>query len=109
MGRKMAVLDIQRVERRQHVQRMLLHGIVGIVGCWLRPVTFAATAPVDPDHAQATRKQRRSELDPILAGEIAVDEDDGDVAIPPFPPAQLDLARLHPCHGLALFVQARCR
>jgi hypothetical protein len=31
-----------------------------------------------------------------LAGEIAANEDDGGIAFAPFPPAQLDLGRLHP-------------
>jgi hypothetical protein len=47
-----------------------------------RPVTFAAAAPVDADHTDAVGKQRRGEFDSVLAGEIAVDEDDGDIASP---------------------------
>ncbi len=42
--------NLQRVERCQHVLRMLLHRVVGIVlGGW-RAIAFAAAAPVDPDH-----------------------------------------------------------
>src|SRR5882762_1693058 len=98
MRSEMAELDIQRVERRQHVLCMLLHGVVGVVGIRLWPVAFAAAAPVHADHAQAAGKHRCGKLDPVLAGEIAVDEDDGDVASSPFSPTQLDLARLQPCH-----------
>jgi hypothetical protein len=73
---------------------MLLHGVIGIVGSRLWPIAFAASTPVEPDHAQASGKQRCGKFDPVLAGKVAVDEDDGDVASSPFSPAQLDLARL---------------
>src|SRR5436305_968025 len=66
----------------------------------MRSNTVAAAAPVDSVHAQAGGNRRRGELDPVLTGEIAVDEDDGDAASTPFPPAQLDLTRLQSWHGL---------
>jgi hypothetical protein len=94
MGGKMTEPDIQRIERRQHVLRMLLHGVIRIVGSRLWPVVFTTSAPVEPDHAQASGKQRRGKFDPVLAGKVAVDEDDGDVASSPFPPTQLDPACL---------------
>src|SRR4051794_8995915 len=104
MGGQMTELDTQRVKRRQHVLRMLLHGVVGIIGIRLCSIALAAASPIDPDHTQAAGKQRCGKLDPVLAGEIAVDEGDGDVAFSPFPPAQLDLARLQPWHdGRYLF------
>ena len=49
---------------------MLLHRVVGVIGCGLRPIAFTAAAPVYPDHAQAGGKQRCGEFDPVLAGEI---------------------------------------
>src|SRR4051812_5558699 len=98
MGREMAVLDAQRIERCQHVQCMLLHGIVGIVDRRFRPLAVATAAPVDPDDPQARRKQRRGELDPVLACEIAVDEDDTDLTLSPLAPTKLDLRRLHLWH-----------
>jgi hypothetical protein len=98
MGGKMAKPDIERVERCQHVLSMLLHGVIGIVGIRLWPIAVAAAAPVEPDHTQASGKQRCGKFDPILAGKVAVDEDDRDVASSPFSPAQLDVARLQPCH-----------
>src|ERR1700676_696954 len=103
MGGKMTKLDLQRVERRQHVLGMLLHGVIGIVSIRLWPIAFATAAPVDPDHAQAARNQRCGKLNPDLAGEIPVDEDDGDVASSPFSPTQLDLARLQPCHDSSTY------
>src|SRR5712671_2521989 len=103
MRREMAELDIQSVERSQHVLCMLLHGVVGIVSIRLWPIAFATAAPVDPDHAQATGKHRCGKLDPVLAGEISVDEDDGDVASSPFSPTQLDLARLQSWHDRPIY------
>src|SRR5260370_1635448 len=98
MGREVTEGYSQLIKRRQHVKRVLAHGIVGKIGRRRRSVAFPAAAPVDADHAQAARKQRGSEFDPVLAGEIAVDEDDGYLAFSPFPPAELDLARTHPRH-----------
>src|SRR5258705_12826606 len=103
MGGKMTELDVQRVERRQHVLSVLLHGVVGIVGMRLWPIAFATAAPVDPDYAQAAGKHRCGKLDPVFAGEIAVDEDDGDVASSPFSPTQLDLARLQSWHDRPIY------
>ena len=106
MGGEVTERNFQRVERRQHVLRMLLHRVVGIVLGRRRAVAFAAAAPVDPDHPEIAGKQRCGELDPVLAGEIAVDEDDGDVALSPLSPAELHLARTHPRHSRPLLVQA---
>src|SRR3954451_10583250 len=103
---EMAKLDAQRIEGSQHVLGVLLHGVVGVVVTRRRPVAFATAAPVDPDNAQAAWKQRCSELDPILAGKVAMDEDDGDVASSPLLPTQLNAARLHLWHSPSLFVQA---
>src|SRR4051812_21023661 len=96
MRGKMAELDFESIERRYHVFSMLLHGVVGIVGirCW--SIAFAATAPIDANHTQFAGKPQCGKFDPILAGEIAMDEDDGDVTFSPFSPAQLDLVRLQP-------------
>ena len=106
MGRQVTERNFQRIERGQHVLRMLLHRIVGIVGSRRRAIALAATPPVDPDHPEAARKQRCGEFDPVLAGEIAVDEDDGDVALSPFSPAELNLTRTHPTASSHLLVQA---
>ncbi len=95
---------MQLIEGGQHVEGVLAHGIVGEIGRRLRPIAFAAAAPVDPDHAEAAGEQWGGEFDPVLAGEIAVDEDDGDVALTPFSPAELDLARSHPCHHQAPYL-----
>src|SRR6476646_9404129 len=77
---------------------MLLHRVIGVTGRGLRPIALAAAAPVDADHPQPAWEQRCGELDPVLAGEIAMDKDDGDVALSPFPPAQADLSRTHLRH-----------
>src|SRR6185437_16755761 len=74
-----------------------------------RPVAFTATTPVDTDHAHAPRKQRRGQLDPLLASEVAMDEDDGDVALTPCAPSEMDLARPHPRHDSPLLVQPHGR
>src|SRR5262249_9437943 len=80
----------------QHIERMLLHRVIGITRRMLRPIAFAAAAPVDPYHPEVTRKHRCGELDPVLAGEIAVEKDDRGVALPPFPPAEADFSRTDP-------------
>ena len=49
VGGEMTEGNLQRIERSQHVERVLAHGIVGKIGRRRRPVTFAATAPVDAD------------------------------------------------------------
>ena len=77
MGREVTEGYSQLIKRRQHVKRVLAHGIVGKIGCRRRAVAFAAAAPVDADHTEAGGKQRGGEFDPVLAGEVAVDEDDG--------------------------------
>src|SRR6185312_9023143 len=74
--REMTEGYVEFIERRQHVQRMLRHRIIGVVRNSRRPVAFTATTPVDTDHAHAPRKQRRGQLDPLLASEVAMDEDD---------------------------------
>src|SRR6516225_8537443 len=66
----MAEADLQRVERKQHVERMLTHRIIGIVLGRRRTVAVAATPPVDANDTNAARKERRGERDPVLAGEI---------------------------------------
>jgi hypothetical protein len=107
VGGEVAEGNVQLIERGQHVARVLAHGIVGKIGCRRRPVTFAAAAPVDADYTHATGKQRGGEFDPVLAGEIAVDEDDGDIALAPLSPAELNLACPHPCHHQAPICSAR--
>jgi hypothetical protein len=99
VGGEVAEANVQLVECGQHVERMLAHRIVGEIGQRLRPVAFAAAAPVDADHTDIAGKQRGGEFDPVLAGEIAVDEDDGNDSSAPLPPAKLNLASLHPRHG----------
>ena len=96
--------NLQLIEGGQHVEGVLAHGIVGEIGRRRRPVAFAAAAPVDADDTHAAGKQRGGEFDPVLAGEIAVDEDDGDIALAPLSPAELDLARSHPCHHQAPYL-----
>src|SRR5579872_197537 len=99
MRGEMAERNAQLVQCRQHVQRMLLHRIVGVIGRGGRTVAFTAAAPVDADHANAAGKQRRRELNPFLAREIAMDEDDGDVALTPCVPSQIDVTGFHPWHA----------
>ena len=94
------------IQRGEHIRRMLLHGVIGVVAGWNRSVAVSAAAPVDADHTNAAGKKRGSEFDPVLAGKIAVDEEDCHVALPPFSPAELDLSRLHPRHGGYLFKPA---
>src|SRR6516162_7649490 len=66
----MAEADLQRVKRKQHVERMLTHRIIGVVLGRRRTVAVAATPPVDANDTNAARKERRGERDPVLAGEI---------------------------------------
>ena|SRR5438876_1486828 len=80
---------------------MLLHRIIGIARRSRRPVAFAAAAPVDADHTHAAGKQRRGDLDPLLAGEIAMEKDDGDVALTPCAPSEMHLAGPYPRHNRA--------
>src|SRR5690349_20962060 len=98
MRSQMAKFDIERIERGQHILRMLLHRIVGIVCIRFWPIAFATAAPVNAYHPKTAWEQRCGKLDPVFARKIAVDENDGDIALPPFPPAQLNLSRLQPCH-----------
>src|SRR3954467_1195542 len=77
---------------------MLAHGIVTIIRSRRRSVAFTAAAPVDADHPEGAWEKPGGEFDPVLAGEITVDEDHGNVAFPPFSPAELNLACAHPRH-----------
>src|SRR6516225_12480344 len=77
---------------------MLLHRIVGVVGRGWRAIALAAAAPVDTDHADAAGKQRHRVLDPLLAGEVAVDEDEGDIALAPCAVSEMDVPGPHPRH-----------
>src|SRR4051812_43573163 len=56
---------------------MLAHGIVTIIRSRRRSVAFTAAAPVDADHPEGAWEKPGGEFDPVLAGEITVDEDHG--------------------------------
>src|SRR3981081_3777648 len=89
---------LQLIKRCEHVECVLTHGIVGIVGVRTRAIALAAASPIDADHPEVTREEWRGEIDPLLAGEIAVDKHEGDVAFAPCSPAELNLSRSHPWH-----------
>src|SRR4051812_33455497 len=98
MRGEMAKRYLQLIKRCQDVECVLTHGIVRKVGFRLRTIALAAASPIDADHAEVTREEWRGEIDPLLAGEIAVDKHDRDVAFAPCSPAELNFSRAHPWH-----------